>query len=103
MRSIPQASQASTWPPRAAVRHCAIARDTRACAWETWCVARNVSPYARTMSATSKGGGGGWLPLPVAVVGDDSLGIGYTGCSGSNCKSSSGEPCTVTRVRATWT
>jgi hypothetical protein len=90
----PTAQTLFDMPPSAAVRQWARARKTRACSCDTGCVARNAAPYARTISATSKGGGARWTGTAGAVEGDDSGSIGYLATSTSG-KCSSGDPWAV--------
>src|SRR5215213_10106819 len=58
MRTWPQSSQTSTWPPRAAVRQASIAAITLSwprLRWPAW-AARQAAPWRWKMSATSSGG-----------------------------------------------
>src|SRR5215207_2656680 len=58
MRTWPQSSQASTWPPRAAVRQASIAAITLSwprLRWPAW-AARQAAPWRWKISATSKDG-----------------------------------------------
>src|SRR3954471_10582872 len=58
MRTWPQSSQASTWPPRAAVRQASIAAITLnwpRLRWPAW-AARQAPPWRWKMSATSSDG-----------------------------------------------
>src|SRR5215218_336196 len=58
MRTWPQSSQASTWPPRAAVRQASIAAITLnwpRLRWPAW-AARQAAPWRWKMSATSSDG-----------------------------------------------
>ena len=57
MRTMPQPSQRSTWPPSAAVRHASMAAMTRRCAAKmAGRAARQAAPWRRKMSATSSAG-----------------------------------------------
>src|SRR5215216_4782241 len=58
MRTWPQSAQASTWPPRAAVRQASIAAITLSwprLRWPAW-AARQAAPWRWKMSATSSDG-----------------------------------------------
>ena len=93
IRSAPQTSHVSVWPPRAAVRQAAMARRARCCPRVRRWVARYAVPWVRTKSARSLRRAG--RAATTGYAGDD-------GAGGACSSHSSGEAVAKTVRRARW-